>query len=71
MKNGGFELGKAYWIDYWREYCLVVDLRHDENGAWYVTTKWSGNGRTTTHYTSLERRDREVPVEEFYAEFKR
>lgn len=61
--NGGHEEGKAYYIDYWQQYALVTAL-NNPNGDWYVTYKWQ-DGHSTTHCTSLGRRDEEVSLEEY------
>lgn len=68
LVNGGYELGKAYFCDYWRQYFLVVALVEGED--WCVATQWH-DGHTTSHFTTLGYRDREVSMEEYEQACKR
>lgn len=53
-----YELGKTYFISYWRQHCTVKALH--TNYGWMgnaVTVEWE-DGHTTTHCTPLGPKDK-------------
>lgn len=70
-RNGGYELGKVYWSDYWRKYHKIVALvDQGDTHNWSVTSQWSDDGHTTTHFTARGKRDREASEEAWIAATK-
>ena len=57
---GGYELDKTYFNSYWRKKCTVTALHGSGHWSdWSVTVKWE-DGRSTTHMTLLDKRDKVV-----------
>ncbi|NHN35557.1 hypothetical protein [Paenibacillus agricola] len=65
-KAFGFELGKAYFCDYWRERFLVTAILEDQP-IWdeLIESTWQ-DGSITKHRTARTPRDHEITIEEFY-----
>jgi galactose mutarotase-like enzyme len=57
---GGYEIGKTYFIAYWRTNCTVTALHGKGDWMdWSVTVKWE-DGHSTTHSTTRDKRDKEI-----------